>query len=86
MRKIWVDADAFPVVLKDILCRSAERTEEQTTFVEMDYSQYNQKLQTVASLSMAANFRQLIYLSYNQFLNHIIFGLSFNLSKPRLLK
>jgi len=31
--KIWVDADACPVVLKDILCRVAERTEVQVTFV-----------------------------------------------------
>lgn len=31
--KIWVDADACPVVLKDILCRAAERTEVQITFV-----------------------------------------------------
>ena len=31
--KIWVDADACPVVLKDILCRAAERTEVLTTFV-----------------------------------------------------
>ena len=31
--KIWVDADACPVVLKDILCRAAERIEVQVTFV-----------------------------------------------------
>ena len=31
--KIWVDADACPVVLKDILCRAAERTEVLVTFV-----------------------------------------------------
>lgn len=31
--KIWVDADACPVVIKDILCRAAERTEIQLTFV-----------------------------------------------------
>ena len=31
--KIWVDADACPVVIKDILCRAAERTEVQLTFV-----------------------------------------------------
>ena len=31
--KIWVDADACPVVLKDILFRAAERTEVQVTFV-----------------------------------------------------
>ena len=31
--KIWVDADACPVVIKDILFRAAERTGVQLTFV-----------------------------------------------------
>lgn len=31
--KIWVDADACPVVLKDILCRASERTEIEVSFV-----------------------------------------------------
>ena len=31
--KIWVDADACPVVIKDILCKAAQRTEILTTFV-----------------------------------------------------
>ena len=31
--KIWVDADACPVVIKDILFRAAERTRVQTTLV-----------------------------------------------------
>lgn len=30
---IWVDADACPVVVKDILCRAAERWQITTTFV-----------------------------------------------------
>ncbi|MBV1951678.1 MAG: YaiI/YqxD family protein [Cycloclasticus sp.] len=30
---IWVDADACPIVIKDILFRAAERTETQTTLV-----------------------------------------------------
>ena len=30
---IWVDADACPVVIKDILFRAAERTQTQTTLV-----------------------------------------------------
>lgn len=30
---IWVDADACPVAIKDILCRAAERTQVQVTFV-----------------------------------------------------
>jgi uncharacterized protein YaiI (UPF0178 family) len=31
--KIWVDADSCPVVIKDIVCKAAERTEMITTFV-----------------------------------------------------
>ena len=31
--KIWVDADACPVVIKDILFRAAERTQVQVTLV-----------------------------------------------------
>jgi uncharacterized protein YaiI (UPF0178 family) len=31
--KIWVDADACPNVIKDILCRAAERTRVTVTFV-----------------------------------------------------
>jgi len=31
--KIWVDADACPVVIKDILFKAAERTKIQTTLV-----------------------------------------------------
>lgn len=34
---IWVDADACPVVIKDILYRAAERTETQTTLVANHY-------------------------------------------------
>ncbi|MFL0797686.1 MAG: YaiI/YqxD family protein [Cellvibrionaceae bacterium] len=30
---IWVDADACPVVIKEIILRAAERTKTQTTFV-----------------------------------------------------
>lgn len=33
MPNIWVDADACPVVVKEILCRAAERTQTPTTFV-----------------------------------------------------
>ncbi|NOQ65548.1 MAG: YaiI/YqxD family protein [Methyloprofundus sp.] len=33
MMNIWVDADACPVVLKDILCKAAERTQVQTMFI-----------------------------------------------------
>ena len=31
--KIWVDADACPVVIKDILFRAADRTQTETTLV-----------------------------------------------------
>jgi len=30
---IWVDADACPVVIREILCKAAERSQVQTTFV-----------------------------------------------------
>lgn len=30
---VWVDADACPVVIKDILCRAADRWKVQVTFV-----------------------------------------------------
>ncbi|ORU89868.1 MAG: hypothetical protein A6F71_02575 [Cycloclasticus sp. symbiont of Poecilosclerida sp. M] len=33
LNTIWVDADACPVVIKDILFRAAERTHTQTTLV-----------------------------------------------------
>tara|TARA_R110002167_G_scaffold28926_22_gene96812 strand:+ start:498 stop:947 length:450 start_codon:yes stop_codon:yes gene_type:complete len=31
--KIWVDADAIPLVMKDIICRAAERKQIETVFV-----------------------------------------------------
>jgi uncharacterized protein YaiI (UPF0178 family) len=31
--KIWVDADACPVVIREMLCRAAKRTEVTVTFV-----------------------------------------------------
>jgi uncharacterized protein YaiI (UPF0178 family) len=35
--KIWVDADACPVVIKDILFRAAERKQVETIFVANQY-------------------------------------------------
>lgn len=35
--KIWVDADACPAVIKDILFRAAERTQIQTTLLANHY-------------------------------------------------
>jgi len=37
--KIWVDADACPVVNKDILCRAGERTSVLVTFVANQFIQ-----------------------------------------------
>lgn len=53
--KIWVDADACPVVIKDILFRAADRTKTLTTLVA------NQGLSTppsayVKSIQVAAGF------------------------------
>ena len=31
--KIWIDADACPVVVKDLICKTAERTQTQAIFV-----------------------------------------------------
>lgn len=33
--KIWVDADACPVVVKEILFRAAKRTDVQDTFLSL---------------------------------------------------
>jgi hypothetical protein len=38
--KIWVDADACPVVIKDILYRAAERTELQLILVANSFLRY----------------------------------------------
>ena len=35
--KIWVDADACPKVVKEVLCRAATRTGLQITFVANHY-------------------------------------------------
>lgn len=36
--KIWVDADACPVVVREILCKAAERTQTLTLFVANRYT------------------------------------------------
>jgi len=56
--KIWVDADACPVVNKDILCRAAERTEVHTTFVANQFirlppSRYIQFIQVARGFDVA---------------------------------
>ncbi len=34
---IWVDADACPVVIREIICKAANRTETETVFVANNY-------------------------------------------------
>lgn len=47
--KIWVDADACPVVVKEILCKAAERTQTTTLFVANRYTKLpgSQYLQSI---------------------------------------
>jgi len=58
--KIWVDADACPVVNKDILCRAADRTQVLTTFVANQFirlppSRYLQFIQVARGFDVADN-------------------------------
>lgn len=58
--QIWVDADACPVVIRDILCRAAARTAVQTTFVanrplRLPASPYLGSLQVTAGFDVADN-------------------------------
>lgn len=58
--KIWVDADACPVVIKDIVFAAAERTETQTTLVAnqpltMPRSRFVRTLQVPAGFDVADN-------------------------------
>lgn len=58
--KIWVDADACPVVLKDILCRASERTEMEVTFVANQFlrlppSRYIKFIQVARGFDVADN-------------------------------
>ena len=58
--KIWVDADACPVVLKDILCRAADRTQIQITFVANQFlhlppSRYIKFIQVARGFDVADN-------------------------------
>ncbi|MDC0598407.1 YaiI/YqxD family protein [Gammaproteobacteria bacterium] len=58
--KIWVDADACPVVIKDILFRAAERTEIQLTLVanqamRVPPSRFINTLQVPAGFDVADN-------------------------------
>lgn len=58
--KIWVDADACPVVIKDILFRAAERTGVQLTLVanrpvRTPPSRYIESLQVTSGFDVADN-------------------------------
>ena len=58
--KIWVDADACPVVIKDILFRAAERTGMQLTLVanqpvRIPPSRYIKMLQVTPGFDVAEN-------------------------------
>ena len=58
--KIWVDADACPVVIKDILFRAAERTGVQLTLVanqpvRVPPSRYIKSIQVASGFDVADN-------------------------------
>ena len=58
--KIWVDADACPAVIKEILFRAAERTETQVTLVANQYiptpkSRYISSMQVALGFDVADN-------------------------------
>jgi uncharacterized protein YaiI (UPF0178 family) len=58
--KIWVDADACPVVIKEILFRAAERTRVEVTlvanqFVQIPGSRYIKFIQVVQGFDVADN-------------------------------
>ncbi|MBN8429401.1 YaiI/YqxD family protein [Microbulbifer salipaludis] len=60
MPKIWVDADACPTVIKDILFRAAERTQTEMTLVANQHvrvppSQYIRSVQVTAGFDVADN-------------------------------
>jgi uncharacterized protein YaiI (UPF0178 family) len=58
--KIWVDADACPVVIKDILFKAAERTEVQLTLVanqqiHVPPSRFIKSIQVASGFDVADN-------------------------------
>lgn len=58
--KIWVDADACPVVIKEILFRAAERTQTETIllanhFLRIPPSKYIQFIQVSSGFDVADN-------------------------------
>lgn len=60
MKQIWVDADACPVVIKEILFRAAERTQTKLTLVANQYiktppSKYISSVQVMPGFDIADN-------------------------------
>jgi uncharacterized protein YaiI (UPF0178 family) len=58
--KIWVDADACPVAIRDIIVRAANRTQRMTTFVAnhavpIPKSPYLQRIQVAQGFDIADN-------------------------------
>lgn len=58
--KIWVDADACPVVIREIICRAAMRTKVETCFVSnhplpLPKSPFIKKLQVSSGFDVADN-------------------------------
>jgi uncharacterized protein YaiI (UPF0178 family) len=53
--QIWVDADACPVVIKQVLLKAAERTETKVTFIANQYIQ-TPPSKFVTSIQVAAGF------------------------------
>ena len=58
--RIWVDADACPVVIKEILFRAAQRTQVETTLVANQYirvpsSPYLNSIQVASGFDVADN-------------------------------
>lgn len=58
--KIWIDADACPIVIKEILFRAAERTQIETTlvanqFISTPNSQYIKMMQVPSGFDVADN-------------------------------
>ena len=58
--RIWVDADACPVAIKEIIFRAAERTQVETTFVANQYlrvppSRFIRSLQVMPGFDIADN-------------------------------
>ena len=57
---IWVDADACPAVIREIICRAANRTQVDTTFVanqfiRLENSRYTNMLQVEQGFDIADN-------------------------------